>query len=517
MNKISIIFVILIMVAGCKTAQEATKHTAISSFKKHEMRALWVASVLNLDFPSADTLSVAQQKREFTNLLDTMVKYRFNTVVVQIRPSGDALYQSPFEPWSQVLTGTQGKAPQPYYDPLTFMINESHKRNIDFHAWLNPYRAVFNYKQAKIAENHPALQYPEWFVNYGQHTYYNPGLPQTRHFIAKIVGDITRRYDVDAIHMDDYFYPYKIPNREFPDETAFQEYPRNFNKNQKDDWRRDNVNLIIKELRDTIKQNKPWVQLGISPFGVWRNADKDIKGSETKAGQTNYDDLYADILLWMQKGWIDYVTPQLYWHIGHPAADYATLVKWWNKHTQNTQLYIGQGIYKIGHGGNYLEWNTGNEIVRQIRLNRQYPKVSGSMFFRSKIFEEQNLNGLKDSLQNNYYKYVALPPASKTPANNPTPIAQLTKVAEDSYKLSWKHIESKDANALKYYIVYMFKGKNKIGDLNNPKHIIAITQKPELLLAKDTKRKRRKRTFVITRVNKAGQESAASNMIYKKL
>ncbi|PVX52330.1 uncharacterized lipoprotein YddW (UPF0748 family) [Balneicella halophila] len=514
MKRILGILIILSLVIGCKTTQPKPIHKKET---KHEMRALWVASVLNLDFPSKNDLSVQQQKQEFVNLLDTMVKYRFNTVVVQIRPSGDALYSSPFEPWSEVLTGTQGLPPQPFYDPLAFMIEESHKRNIDFHAWLNPYRGVFNYKQAKVSNNHPIFKHPEWFVNYGQHTYYNPGLPETREFIAKIVGDITRRYDIDAIHMDDYFYPYKIPNHEFPDEKAFQKYPRGFSKAQKDDWRRDNVNLIIQELRDTIKQAKPWVQFGISPFGVWRNDDKDPKGSETRAGQTNYDDLYADILLWMEKGWIDYVTPQIYWHIGHPAADYATLVEWWNKNTKNTHLYIGHALYKIGHGGNYLEWNTGNEITRQMKLNEKYPKVNGSMFFRSKIFETEHLNGLKDSVQNDYYSKIALPPPTKIQTLNPPPVAKIEKVKANAYKLSWEALKGEGADELKYYLIYMFEGKNTVGNLDDSKNIFRITKKTEILLPKTSRKKRKKRTFVITRVNKANQESKISNLIYKKL
>ncbi len=515
MKKHIALLLFLIVFGACKTI---FTHQTPKSFKR-EMRALWVASVLNLDFPSADTLSVAQQKQEFTNLLDTMVKYKFNTIVMQIRPSGDALYSSSYEPWSAVLTGVQGKAPQPYYDPLAFMIAESHKRNIDFHAWLNPYRAIFNYKQAKVSPNHPCFKHPEWFVNYGTHTYYNPGLPQTRHFIAKIVGDITRRYDIDAIHMDDYFYPYKIPGQDFPDETAFQNYPRGFGKEQKEDWRRDNVNLIIQEVRDSIKQNKSWVQFGISPFGVWRNNDKDVRGSDTQAGQTNYDDLYADVLFWMKNSWVDYVTPQLYWHIGHPDADYETLLKWWSENIQNAHLYIGHSIYKIGSEGNYPEWNTGNEITRQMQLNGQYPKVGGSMFFRSKIFEKAYLRGLKDSLRNNYYRYPALPPESKMQtALNSAPAARIKKVEKNTFTLSWESPLMNHANALKYYVVYMFEGKKKIGNLKNPQAIFSITKDTKIQLHRArNKRNRRGCSFVITRINKANQESIPSNIIYKKL
>ncbi len=515
MKKIYFLFFVLLFLASCGTTKHRQKQVKND---KREMRALWVTSILNLDFPSSAHLTSEQQKREFTNLLDTMVKYNFNTIVMQIRPSGDALYPSPYEPWSAVLTGTQGQAPAPYYDPLAFMILESHKRNIDFHAWLNPYRAIFDYKNVKIANNHAIKKHPEWFVNYGKHTYFNPALPETRHFIAKIVGDITKRYDIDAIHMDDYFYPYKIPSKDFPDEAAFRKYPNGFSKYEKDAWRRNNVNLIIKELHKTVKSIKPWVQFGISPFGVWRNADKSPMGSKTQAGQTNYDDLYADVLLWSKKGWVDYIVPQIYWHIGHPAADYATLVKWWSEQLQNTRthLYIGHAIYKIGRGGNYLEWNKGNEIVRQLSLNQKYKNVKGSIYFRSKIFEQEDLKGLKNSLKDNFYRNKVLPPETNVYTENPSPVLQLERIKKRTYELSWNGFEGKGADALKYYMVYMFKGKRKVGDLSDTRHIISRTTDTRFVMKIPKGKKRRKRTFVVTRVNRANQESKISNIVYKK-
>lgn len=514
MKKILTIVFIVLLFGGCKISRVEPEKPLHS---KREMRAIWVASVLNLDFPSSKKLTTKEQKEEFINLLDSMKKYNFNTIVMQIRPSGDALYNSPYEPWSEVLTGTQGEAPYPYYDPLEFMIAESHKRNIDFHAWLNPYRAIFNHNTTKISKKHPIHKHPEWFVRYGSHTYYNPALPEIRHFIAKIVGDITRRYDIDAIHMDDYFYPYRIAGKEFPDQKAFKENRRGFSQKQKDDWRRDNVNLIIKELQDTIKQAKPWVQFGISPFGVWRNANKDPRGSATRAGQTNYDDLYADILLWLEKGWIDYITPQIYWHIGHPAADYKTLAKWWNDNTQNAHLYIGMGAYKSGNDANYMEWNDGKELHRQMLLNNKFPKIKGAMFFRARNFEDSKLNAFKTELKNTIYTHPAIPPATLglSEKNNFVPNVSLIELEKNRYKLEWYAPQGEGANALKYYVVYMFEGKRKLGDIDKAKSVFYIGKDTEIILKEG--KKKRHRTFVITRINKANQESAVSKLIYKKL
>lgn len=514
MRKIGAILIVVFLFWGCKISKPQPEKLPSS---KREMRAIWVASVLNLDFPSSQKLTTEEQKVEFVNLLDSMEKYHFNTIVMQIRPSGDALYNSPYEPWSEVLTGTQGKAPSPYYDPLEFMITESHKRNIDFHAWLNPYRAIFNHSTTKISKEHPINKNPQWFVKYGSHTYYNPALPEVRHFIAKIVGDITRRYDIDAIHMDDYFYPYRIAGKEFPDQSAFLKNKRDFTQVQKDDWRRDNVNLIIKELRDTIKQVKPWVQFGISPFGVWRNKDKDSMGSETRAGQTNYDDLYADILLWLKKGWVDYITPQIYWHIGHPVADYKVLVKWWNDHTQKAHLYIGMGAYKLGNDANYMEWNDGDELTRQLLLNSQLPKVEGAMFFRAKNFEDTKLNNFKRELRNTIYRYPAIPPETMglLDENNYIPNIRLVALEKDKYKLEWYAPIGEDANALKYYVVYMFEGKRKIGDIDKPGAVFYVGRDTKLTFSRG--KKKRHRTFVVTRVNKANQESDISKLVYIKL
>ena len=286
------------------------------------MRAVWIATIANIDWPSSATLSSGQQQKEFIELLDLCKIYNMNTVVFQIRPASDAFYASAFEPWSQWLTGKQGNRPDPYYDPLRFATTECHKRGIDLHVWINPYRAVSDVNVNRTSPQHISNIHPEWFITYGKTKLFDPGLPQTREYVTKVVCDIVRRYDIDAIHMDDYFYPYRISGVEFPDDQSFIDYPRGFKASEREEWRRHNVDLIIQQLHDSIKAIKPWVEFGISPFGIWRNASKDPAGSNTKAGQTNYDDLYADILKWEKNQWIDYVTPQVYWEIGKETADY---------------------------------------------------------------------------------------------------------------------------------------------------------------------------------------------------
>lgn len=367
---------------------------------KPEFRGVWIASVDNIDWPLKGMTDAASQKAEFIRQLDMHKQNGMNAVIVQVRPSADAFYPSQYEPWSEWLTGTQGKPPSPYYDPLEFMIKEAHKRGMEFHAWLNPYRAEFKIGASSIAPNHPIKIHPDWFLEYGDKKYYDPANKEAQKFVVKVVADIVHRYDIDAIHMDDYFYPYRIPGKEFPDEASYRRSGSNLSK---DDWRRSNVDSIISMLSVAIKKEKPWVQFGISPFSVWRNKEMDPRGSDSKAGQTNYDDLYADILLWLKEKWIDYVAPQLYLEIGHDKIDYAKLLDWWSKNSYGRNLYIGLGIYRAGTNA---AWKNPNELPNQIKLLRQYPNVQGSIYFSSKSFNT-NPNGWSDSLRNNYYKVPA--------------------------------------------------------------------------------------------------------------
>ncbi|HEU0111799.1 MAG TPA: family 10 glycosylhydrolase [Flavisolibacter sp.] len=394
--------------------------TLLSSFGQphqplYEFRGVWIATVDNIDWPQKGQYNVDSQKKDFIRLLDMHQRNGMNAVVVQVRPSTDAFYPSPYEPWSQWLTGKQGKAPVPFYDPLQFMIEEAHKRGMEFHAWLNPYRANFSIGKASIAPNHITRLHPEWFVNYGGKTYFDPGNKEGQQWVINVIDDIVKRYDVDAIHMDDYFYPYRVPGKEFPDAASYAKDPRGLSK---DDWRRSNVDSIILALNTTIKKAKPWVKFGISPFGVWRNQDQDPMGSPTKAGVTNYDDLYADILLWLEMGWIDYVAPQLYWESGHKLVAFETLIEWWSKHTYGRHMYIGQGIYRaLEKSPSSRAWRNPTELPKQIQLIRSYPTVQGSVYFSSKTFD-YNPNGWVDSLRNNYYSRPALiPPMEWLPPN----------------------------------------------------------------------------------------------------
>ncbi|MCL4161081.1 UNVERIFIED_CONTAM: hypothetical protein GTU68_023402, partial [Idotea baltica] len=353
----------------------------------HEFRGVWVATVNNIDWPSKRHLKPAKQKAELIKLLDQFKELNFNAVIFQIRPTADAFYNSNYEPWSAYLTDSINSPPKPYYDPLAFAIAETRKRGMEFHAWLNPYRVLINYKNTSTKPLALLKEKPEWFLNYGETTYFNPGIPEVRTYTNKVVADIVQNYDVDAIHFDDYFYPYKIANEVFPDAAAFKKYGGKFYPNQLENWRRSNVNSIIKELHTTIKSIKPWVQFGISPFGVWRNKADDPTGSDTEAGQTNYDHLYADVLLWVKNGWLDYILPQIYWQIGHDKADYKTIAEWWVKNNYNTNLYIGQAMYRLG-GKTDEAWKQKNktEIEKQLDLNRSLPNIKGSTYFSAKSF-----------------------------------------------------------------------------------------------------------------------------------
>ena len=363
-----------------------------------EFRGVWVATVDNIDWPTKGDYNSNSQKASFIKLLEMHQRNGINALVVQIRPCTDAFYPSPYEPWSQWLTGIQGRPPSPYYDPLAFMISETHKRGMVFHAWMNPYRAEFNIFNSSMSATHITKVHPEWFLVYGDKRYFDPGNKEAQQYVTQVVTDVVSRYDLDAIHFDDYFYPYRIAGKEFPDEASFKKYGVGM---KKDDWRRSNTDSIISMLSYAIKKENKKCQFGISPFGVWRNQDKDpIDGSRTIGAQTNYDDLYANILLWLKKGWIDYVAPQLYWEIGHRIAPYEVLLSWWSTHTYGKHCYIGMGIYRANSNP---AWKELNQLPRQIVALRKTPNMRGMIFFSSKTFE-RNPNGWNDSLRLNYFK-----------------------------------------------------------------------------------------------------------------
>lgn len=371
--------------------------------KNYEFRAAWVATVDNIDWPSKKGLPVDSQKAEFVRLADMHKMNGMNALIVQIRPATDAFYPSPYEPWSEWLTGTQGQPPMPYYDPLQFMIEETHKRGMEFHAWCNPYRADYLIGKTSISPSHITKVRPEWFLEYGGKRYFDPGNKAVQEYTIQVIKDVLERYDVDGVHFDDYFYPYRIAGKEFPDAIS---YATSGTTLARDDWRRSNVDSIIVRLHRLIRAEKPGCKFGISPFGVWRNSDRDPMGSNTKAGQTNYDDLYANILLWLKEGWIDYVAPQLYWEFGHRAAPYEVLLDWWSKNTYGRHCYIGLGIYRAGSNA---AWRDTTLLARQIEALRNTPNIQGAIYFSSKSFIN-NPNGWSEMLRTKYYAMPAETP-----------------------------------------------------------------------------------------------------------
>ncbi|MGW2746364.1 glycoside hydrolase family 10 protein [Streptomyces sp. NPDC001450] len=347
-----------------------------------EMRGVWLATVSNRDWPSKAGLTADAQRTELIAHLDRAVRDRLNTVILQVRPTADALWPSPYEPWSEYLTGTQGR--NPGWDPLGTAVREAHARGLELHAWFNPYRVANHPDPTRLAASHPARRHPDWVVPYGGKLYYNPGLPEVRAFVEQAMLDAVVRYPVDAVHFDDYFYPYPVAGQTFDDDAAYDEYGGDFDTRAA--WRRDNIDKLVQETAVAIKQVRPGTRFGISPFGVWRNATTDSRGSDTRAGVQTYDDLHADTRTWVRNHWIDYIVPQLYWHIGFAAADYATLVDWWAKTAEGTrtQLYIGEALYKAGVAGQPSQWQDPVELSRHLTLAAGHPQVRGHVFFAAK-------------------------------------------------------------------------------------------------------------------------------------
>lgn len=483
---------------------------SLFSQPKYEFRGVWIATVDNIDWPTYGVTNPEAQKAEFIRILDMHQRNGLNAVIVQVRPAADAFYPSPFEPWSQWLTGIQGRAPSPYYDPLQFMIEEAHKRGMEFHAWANPYRANFNIRTASIAPNHITRVHPEWFLTYGDKKYFNPSNVQAQNFVVNVIRDIVRRYDVDAIHMDDYFYPYRIPGREFPDALW---YARSGSKLNKHDWRRSNVDSIIRKLSVAIKEEKKHVRFGISPFSVWRNNDVDpIRGSDTRAGQTNYDDLYADILLWLEKGWIDYVAPQLYFEIGHNKVAYEKMLDWWSRNSYGRHVYIGHGIYKIDE--RVPAFKNPSELPNQIKLVRSYPNVHGSIYYSSRVFN-RNPNGWNDSLQNNYYKHPALLPPMRWIDNEKpwAPIVEKT-VTNDSIINFTVKPDPRNLVPIKYYVIYKYTPQSNNEPFGNqPQHLWRQMVTPDGFQLSDVLSSQHySYRYVITAVGKNNNESDMSEI-----
>ncbi|PID59439.1 MAG: hypothetical protein CR986_06090 [Ignavibacteriae bacterium] len=443
---------------------------AQDNFIKREFRGAWVASVINLDWPSSKYLSTEEQKKELIQLFNKLEATNINAVIFQIRTECDAFYNSPYEPWSYWLTGSQGTAPSPYYDPLEFAIEEAHKRGMELHAWFNPYRVERQIGNYTTASNHVTKVHPEWTLSFGSGTnkikILNPGLKEVRKYVTNVVMDVVNRYDVNGIHFDDYFYPYPPNKISGEDYQTFNADPRGFL--DINDWRRDNVNELLRMIYDSIQVAKPEVKFGMSPFGIYKNGVP--KGTY---GLDAYSTIYCDPVAWLNEKIIDYITPQLYWAFGG-GQDYGKLLPWWASQTNGRHLYPGQAIYRVGKPFNKTE------IPRQIRLDRATDNCQGSIFFRAK-FLEYNPLGLTDSLENNYYKNKALIPQmnwkDSIVPNVPTNLRYEKLAGQRGNGLVWDRPNlAADNDSASMYVVYELQNNTpQQSDFDNPANISKIT------------------------------------------
>jgi len=374
-----------------------------NSSPKREFRGAWIATVVNLDWPNSRLDNTNSQKQQLITMLDNLSVAGINAVMFQIRTECDALYDSPYEPWSYWLTGEQGKAPDPYYDPLEFAIEEAHKRGMEIHAWFNPYRAERRVGNYNLADTHVTVENPGWAIQISSFKFLDPGLPEVREYVTKIVADVVRRYDIDGVHFDDYFYPYPPNQITDQDDSTFAEHNRGFTN--RGDWRRDNINLLIEAVYDSINALKPHVKFGISPFGIWKNGvPSGIVGLDA------YNVIYADAVAWMESETVDYIVPQLYWPFGG-GQDYAKLAPWWESMRNGRHYYPGHGLYRSD--GNTFSGSlfSSNEIPRQVRFNREHDGIDGSVFFRAKNITTFHSKGFADSLKTDLYYHPSIIPS----------------------------------------------------------------------------------------------------------
>lgn len=371
-----------------------------------EFRGAWIASVSNIDWPSKPGLSSAQQKAELVSLLDKASQLRLNAVILQVRPACDALYASRQEPWSEYLTGKMGQAPNPPYDPLAFAIEQAHQRGLELHAWFNPFRAKHSSAKSPAASNHVSRTHPKWIRTYGKMLWLDPGEKAAQEFSMSAILDVVRRYDVDGVHLDDYFYPYKEKNAngkpvDFPDDSTWNPYKAGGGKLSRSDWRRQNVNDFVQHLYQRIKSEKRWVKFGLSPFGIWRPGHP-----APITGMDAYEEIYADSRKWLASGWCDYFAPQLYWPINPPEHSYSTLLHWWaGQNEKKRHVWPGSKSSAVGHG-----WRK-EEIVEQIRQARRESGVTGHIHWHMASLMT-NTAGLSGALAKDSYSLPALIPAS---------------------------------------------------------------------------------------------------------
>ncbi|MBO4443335.1 MAG: family 10 glycosylhydrolase [Bacteroidaceae bacterium] len=462
---------------------------------KREFRGAWM-QVVNGQYQG---MTSAQQQQRLTEQLDALQDVGVNAVFFQVRPAADALYLSNYEPWSHFLTGQQGRAPDKSWDPLQFMIDACHARGMELHAWINPYRArMKGMKNSQLSTRHPFTKHPSWFIEYDGLLLFDPALQECRDYICQIVSDIVCRYDVDGVHVDDYFYPYPAGGKEFGDAKSFSLYGRGFSSRA--DWRRHNVDLLIEQLSNKIHRLKPWVKFGVSPFGIYHNASNDgIPGSAT-SGLQNYDDLYADVLLWVKKGWVDYTVPQLYWEIGNKAADYATLVKWWAENAGERPLIIGQDLERS------LKYA---DLDKKFMLMNRLPAVQGYCWWYAEAVRQAVPAAQRASKGNQTLALQPLMPWLDKKA--PGAVKNLVFLkTDDGPVLFWEAPFFKDElNRPVRYVVYRFRKGEKV-NLENPQHIVGLTTNTYFSLQPE--QGKTNYVFLVTALDRLQNESAAAQV-----
>jgi uncharacterized lipoprotein YddW (UPF0748 family) len=408
--------------------------------RSSEFRAVWIATINNIDWPSNPNLTVEAQKGEFLRFLDTFQKFNMNVVILQVRAASDAFYESKSEPWSHFLTGKQGKAPKPYYDPLAWAIEMCHQRGMELHAWFNPFR-VRNLGFYPLDPNSFAAKHPQYVKEFDKKYFLDPGYPEVISHLVEVIAEVATNYDVDAILLDDYFYPYPVDGKKFGDEKSFAKYGHHFYPKQLKEWRRENINHFISSLHDTLVQVNPKIKFGISPFGIWRNKSVDPTGSSGLRGMSSYDDLYADVRKWLINGWIDFVIPQLYWEKGNHFGDFTSLVQWWSENSYGKPLYIGQALYKSTAGKN--GWALPDELTDQINYLRTNQKVRGFAFYSASNIQKLSASQVKAlrgnqlnsvaAIDDNRHIPIASPPAVSIPLTAPPTTDQIEELIRKEF------------------------------------------------------------------------------------
>ena len=438
---------------------------------KREFRGAWIQCV-NGQYLGK---SPAQIRQMLSNQLDTLQQCGINAILFQVRAEGDALYKSSYEPWSRYLTGTQGAAPSDGWDPLEWMVSECHKREMECHAWINPYRAKTK-GTTSLAPNHAVVTHPERIFEYDGLYIFNPAIPENRTYTCMVVEDILQHYDVDGIHMDDYFYPYPVNGLPLPDQSYYEADSRGFSSIE--DWRRDNVNLLIRDLHYLIRSVKPWVKFGVSPFGIYRNSSTGVNCKEGSAtsGTQNYDDLYADIVYWVKQGWVDYNIPQIYWNIGTKAADYDVLIHWWNDYCGGRPLFIGQDIERTVKGVDPNNPNS-HQMVAKYNLQRSLSNIQGSCQWYAAACVN-NPGNYRTVLQQVYHATPALQPLmpfiDRKAPGKPKKVKARTDTMTGT-NLTWEAPKAKnELDCARQYVIYQF-GKGEKVNLENAEKILTIT------------------------------------------